>query len=161
MAQPEMMALNPKSCPKPSPKRCPLTCTPTRCIAPAERRLSSGLLRSAPAPEPMPPAAATPLLIGLALMPTLGSETAGSAGNAPYSACPTLGGGPCAIARAWFAPGSWKPPGAGELKSPGDEAKLKPPAAGAEAGKVEVVMLPNKPGLEAAAELKENDATAR
>jgi hypothetical protein len=60
-------------------------------VALAERMLSRGLPLMLAAW--LPPAA---FLMGRALMPTLGSETAGSVKNAPYGACPTLGAGPWA-----------------------------------------------------------------
>ena len=71
-----------------------LTCTPNLGVALADRMLSRGLPLMLAVWLP-PPAT---LLIGRALMPTLGSETAGSTGNDPYGICPTVGAGPCAAA---------------------------------------------------------------
>lgn len=125
-------------------------CTPIRGAALPERMLSSGLLRS---PPPRPPPVGAFLPTGRALMPTLGSETAGSAGKEPYGVCPTDGGGPWATpVLAMTCP----KPGIGEeLNRPGDDAKPKLPA-GAEAGaKAEAVVAPKRPGLLLAAELKE------
>ncbi len=65
------------------------TCTPNFGVALAERRLSRGLPRTVAAPPAAPP------LRGRALMPTLGSETTGSDGKAPYGVWPTDGAGPC------------------------------------------------------------------